>query len=210
MHPQFTRHIAKHDFAAGLSSMDPVLLSLWVASFVSFIPAYGFAVALITGFALYSRFRDAELQVAALEREWSAARLAALRMQLSPHSLFNLLHTIRGLHRMGSARRPGHGGTARPSAAASVARRATAISSARRRAARRDRCISNCSAVAFRTGSAWTCPEPAADPGGDRAEPILQPLVENAVLHGIGRAPGRSRITITGAHVAGELLYLQR
>jgi len=27
---------------------------------------------------------------------WIAARLAALRMQLSPHTLFNLLHTIRG------------------------------------------------------------------------------------------------------------------
>jgi two-component system, LytTR family, sensor kinase len=36
------------------------------------------------------------LQRSALEREWSAARLAALRMQLSPHTLFNLLHTIRG------------------------------------------------------------------------------------------------------------------
>ena len=48
------------------------------------------------GLALYTRFRDSELQRAALEREWSAARLAALRMQLSPHTLFNLLHTIRG------------------------------------------------------------------------------------------------------------------
>ena len=52
--------------------------------------------ALVTGLALYTRFRDSELRVAALEREWSAARLAALRMQLSPHTLFNLLHTIRG------------------------------------------------------------------------------------------------------------------
>jgi LytS/YehU family sensor histidine kinase len=46
--------------------------------------------------ALYTRFRNSELRLAALEREWSSARLAALRMQLSPHTLFNLLHTIRG------------------------------------------------------------------------------------------------------------------
>jgi len=46
--------------------------------------------------ALYTRFRNSELRLAALEREWSTARLAALRMQLSPHTLFNLLHTIRG------------------------------------------------------------------------------------------------------------------
>jgi hypothetical protein len=75
---------------------DPFFLSLWLASFVSFLPAYGFGLALITGLALYTRFRNSELRLAALEREWSAARLAALRMQLSPHTLFNLLHTIRG------------------------------------------------------------------------------------------------------------------
>jgi LytS/YehU family sensor histidine kinase len=51
---------------------------------------------LVTGLALYIRFRNSELRLAALEREWSSARLAALRMQLSPHTLFNLLHTIRG------------------------------------------------------------------------------------------------------------------
>ncbi len=76
---------------------DPMVTSLWLASFVSFLPTYWFGLALITGAALYTRYRNSELQRAALEREWSAARLAALRMQLSPHTLFNLLHTIRGL-----------------------------------------------------------------------------------------------------------------
>ena len=70
--------------------------SIWFASFVSFIPAYGFGLALVTGLALYTRYHNAELRVTVLEREWSTARLAALRMQLSPHTLFNLLHTIRG------------------------------------------------------------------------------------------------------------------
>ncbi len=73
-----------------------MILSLWLASFVSFLPTYGFGLALVTGLELYTRFRASELKRAALEREWSAARLAALRMQLSPHTLFNLLHTIRG------------------------------------------------------------------------------------------------------------------
>src|SRR6202790_3172340 len=75
---------------------DHFFLSLWLASFVSFLPSYGFGLALITGLTLYTRFRNSELRLAALEREWSTARLAALRMQLSPHTLFNLLHTIRG------------------------------------------------------------------------------------------------------------------
>jgi Histidine kinase len=88
-----------HDKAMGHVSepwFDPYFLSLWLASFVSFLPTYGFGLALITGLTLYTRFRNSELRLAALEREWSTARLAALRMQLSPHTLFNLLHTIRG------------------------------------------------------------------------------------------------------------------
>jgi hypothetical protein len=68
----------------------------WMASFTTFLLTYGFALALIMGFAYYQRFRDAQLRSGALERALSAAHLAALRMQLSPHTLFNLLHTIRG------------------------------------------------------------------------------------------------------------------
>jgi signal transduction histidine kinase len=90
----FQQHAAKQMMERFV--FEPSDLSLWMASFVSFIPAYGFGLALLTGLALYTRFRNSELRVAALEREWAAARLAALRMQLSPHTLFNLLHTIRG------------------------------------------------------------------------------------------------------------------
>src|SRR5580704_2815813 len=70
--------------------------ALWIASFVTFFMTYSFGVLLVTAFAYYQRLRDAEVRNSALEQGWSDARLAALRMQLSPHTLFNLLHTIRG------------------------------------------------------------------------------------------------------------------
>ncbi len=70
--------------------------SLWLASATSFLLTYGFGLALIWGLALYQRFRDSQLRFAALERTLAATRLAALRLQLSPHTLFNLLHTLRG------------------------------------------------------------------------------------------------------------------
>jgi two-component system LytT family sensor kinase len=70
--------------------------ALWIASFVTFFMTYSFGVLLVTAFAYYQRFRDAEVRNSALEQGWTNARLAALRMQLSPHTLFNLLHTIRG------------------------------------------------------------------------------------------------------------------
>jgi hypothetical protein len=68
----------------------------WIASATSFLVTYGFGLALITSFGFYQRLRDSQLRFAALERALAAAHLAALRMQLSPHTLFNLLHTIRG------------------------------------------------------------------------------------------------------------------
>jgi sensor histidine kinase YesM len=91
--PEFHHQAAMHGHGP---MSDPMILSLWLASFVSFIPTYGFGLTLVTGASLYTKFRNLELQRSALERAWSAARLAALRMQLSPHTLFNLLHTIRG------------------------------------------------------------------------------------------------------------------
>jgi hypothetical protein len=72
------------------------LIQLWVASATSFLLTYGFGLALASGFDIYRRLRDSHIRSAALERALSAAHLAALRMQLSPHSLFNLLNTIHG------------------------------------------------------------------------------------------------------------------
>ncbi len=82
-----------HSLAEFLSGPEP---AMWLASATNFLLTYGFGLALISGFALYQRVRDTQLRSAALERALASAHLAALRMQLSPHTLFNLLHTIRG------------------------------------------------------------------------------------------------------------------
>jgi hypothetical protein len=71
-------------------------LANWVASALSFLLTYGFGLALVTGLSWYQRYRDSQARFDALERSLSSTRLAALRLQLSPHTLFNLLHTIRG------------------------------------------------------------------------------------------------------------------
>jgi sensor histidine kinase YesM len=70
--------------------------AMWLATGTNFFLTYGFGLALLTGIAMYNRYRLSQLKSAALERALTSAHLAALRMQLSPHTLFNLLHTIRG------------------------------------------------------------------------------------------------------------------
>jgi two-component system LytT family sensor kinase len=88
--------MALSEFLIWGSLMPRVVVALWTASFVMFFMTYCFGIVLVTGFAYYQRLRDAEVRNSTLEQGWTNARLAALRMQLSPHTLFNLLHTIRG------------------------------------------------------------------------------------------------------------------
>ena len=182
------------------------LFSLWTASFVNFLPAYGFGLALITGLALYTRFRNSELRLTALEREWSAARLAALRMQLSPHTLFNLLHTIRGYIEWD------------PKGAQSMVVQLADL--LRRLLSAGERDFSKLSdELQFvrlylelqqrRFADRLTVILPAATdiPAVWVPSLILQPLVENAVVHGLSGHQGRVTVSVV-ARMAQNVLTL--
>jgi len=68
--------------------------AVWVSSTATALLAYGFGLALISGVATWRRYHELQLRNSELRRDWAGARLAALRTQLSPHTLFNVLHTI--------------------------------------------------------------------------------------------------------------------
>jgi Histidine kinase len=187
--------------------VDPSLISLWLASFVSFLPTYGFGLALITGLALYTRFRNSELRVAALQHEWSAARLAALRMQLSPHTLFNLLHTIRGHIEWD------------PKGAQSMVVQLADLLRRLLNAGERDfsRLSDELQFVRLylelqqrRFADRLTVVLPAADeiPAVWVPSLILQPLVENAVVHGLAGHQGKVTVRVA-AHIAQNVLTLR-
>ncbi len=58
---------------------------------------YWIIVSVSHAFDYYRKFRDREVATADLERRLAEARLMALQMQLNPHFLFNTLHTISAL-----------------------------------------------------------------------------------------------------------------
>jgi len=200
--PQFHQQTAMH----GHNPFDdPMVLSLWLASFVSFIPTYGFGLTLVTGSSLYTRYRNLELQRSALERAWSTARLAALRMQLSPHTLFNLLHTIRG-----------HIEWDPKSAQAMVVQLADLL---RRllNAGERDftRLSDELQFVRLylelqqkRFSDRLAIELPPAEDIVDAWVPslILQPLVENAVVHGLGGHQGAVKVRLAVAKTDDTLV----
>lgn len=78
-------------------------VSEWIRSGVllvsipDFFVSYWFGLGLLLAVRTYLDLRDHKLRVAELESETVRARLHALRMQLHPHFLFNTLHSVSGL-----------------------------------------------------------------------------------------------------------------
>jgi Histidine kinase len=180
---------------------------IWLASITSFLVTYGFGLALVTGFTFYQRLRDSELRSAALERALTQAHLAALRMQLSPHTLFNLLHTIRGQITWDP-----------PAAQAMVVQLGDLL---RRLLSAGEREFSRLTdELQFvtlylelqqkRFADRLTIRVPLRADVAPAWVPslILQPLVENAVVHGLAGHEGPVTIRVE-AYVSGERLVLR-
>jgi two-component system, LytTR family, sensor kinase len=202
-----TMHDPSHMMGTSHFWQDPALPSLWFASFMSFLVSYFFGLALLRGAVIYKRFRDAELQVAALERETHAARLSALRMQLSPHTLFNLLHTIRG-----NIEWDPRGAQAMVVQLADLLRRL--LNAGERDYSRLTeelqfaRLYLELHQRRFEDRISVVLPEQAKIPAVWVPSLILQPLVENAIVHGLAGHQGPIRISL-GAETAGETLTLR-
>jgi len=188
--------------AGGPSKGD---LAIWFASAVAAIPTYGFGLALVSGAALYRRIHGLSLRNAQLKSDWAGARLTALRTQLSPHTLFNLLHNIQ-------AQIPWDPEVARSSVVslAELLRRLL-------RAGEQD--FAPLSDEMYfvklyfdlqltRFADRMTVHMPSADtlPAVWVPSLILQPLVENAVLHGLDNHSGPVRIELTVVLAADELV----
>jgi hypothetical protein len=180
-------------------------VALWSASFISFLLTYGFGVALVSGFNSYQRYRDSELRGAALERVWTTARLTALRMQLSPHTLFNLLHTIRGQI------------NPEPEIARSMVMQLADLLRRLLSASQRDfsllseelgfvRMYFELQQQRFGDRLTVSLPDAAAQPALWVPSLILQPLVENAVLHGLAGHDGPVEIRLEVCPSADKLI----
>ncbi len=183
------------------------LTQIWIASATSFLLTYGFGLALATGFDVYRRLRDSHIRSAALERALTAAHLAALRMQLSPHSLFNLLNTIHGqidgdpadartmiVQLADLLRRLLHAGERE------FSRLADELQFARLYLTLQQRRFSDRLTVQV--------PGPGRSPSAWVPSLILQPLIENAVVHGLAGHPDAVEIRVEAIE-DGQMLTLR-
>lgn len=155
-----------------------------------------------------ARWRDTvrlQAQAAELQAQLAEARLASLRTQLNPHFLFNTLNTISAL----VERDPR--GVRRMIARLSELLRATLEGGTEQEIPlRREldllRVYLEILQIRFQ-GRLETSVE--CEPGLAEAlvpNLILQPLVENAIKHGVGRAEGCGRIDVRARRAGGDLV----
>ena len=204
----FTRTQGMPVMVAGELRTMTLPLQLWNFFFSFFmlnVVTYWAALGAYYALEFHRRARDGELRAARLEADLHQARLDALRMELNPHFLFNTLNTIAALVERGQ----------QGPAVAMLARlgellRAT-LEKGNDPEVPLERELEFLEIYLEIVGSRFSDRlrvETHVAPGVRGAMVptlILQPLVENAVRHGIARRPGRGRIIIAAREAQGSL-----
>jgi two-component system LytT family sensor kinase len=162
------------------------------------IAIFWIVFALFRGIGYYQQFREREHVAARLEAQLVQARLQALQMQLNPHFLFNTLNSVSSLMRSD------------PDSADEMLERLSSLlritlakgqaqKFACRRRWRSSNCMSRYNSCAF--GDRVRHSIHVAPEAWDALVPtmILQPIVENAYVHGIAKSLGKGTITIEAA-----------
>jgi two-component system, LytTR family, sensor kinase len=188
---------------------SPAFLTLWRDKFsgqlLSTLVLYG--VILMVGWMLESRERLArqQMEAAQLNEQLAKAQLSALRQQIEPHFLFNTLNTIAGLVREGR-----NDGAVDMIAGLSDLLRRTLQTTNRQQVELREELeivkkyleIEK-ARFAERLQVHVDVPEELA--GAQVPSLILQPIVENAVKHGIAKRVQGGAIEISAARANGSL-----
>lgn len=205
-------HVAASLAMSGVTAFLAALVNMWVRPsgsplldstrnwFLGDLPATTLAYFAILGasyaLANYARLREQERQAAALETQLRDAQLAALRMQLQPHFLFNSLNAVAAL-----VRDQDSAGAIRVVSLLSDVLRATindAGGHETRLASEVDFVRRYLDIERVRFGDRLRVDVDVPAPLADARVPIfiLQPFVENALKHGVLRERAGNAISI--------------
>ena len=166
---------------------------------------YGAILAITQGVTLYRRSRARELHLARVEGQLTRARLQALNAQIRPHFLLNTMHTIGQLWRSGNA----------DSADEMLDRLGSLFHRVQDSTDQQEVPLADeldmvreyLAIEQARFPDRLRCSIDASTDALDAMVPplILQPLVENAVRHGVSRTSTAGRIHVRAAVENGTL-----
>jgi hypothetical protein len=191
--------------AMGVQALDFDLFVKAIRGRVPFeVLVYCGTVAAFYGFEFYGRYRERATRAAELEGELVKARLDALSMQLQPHFLFNALHTVSGLIRTGEPQK----------AITTIAGLSDMLRYALSDAGEHEATVGEELEVVrhylhieeLRYGARFEVRFDVDEATLRARVPrlLLQPLVENAVRHGLEKKPGQGHISIVATDAGPE------
>jgi hypothetical protein len=192
-------------YPTGSDPFWPTYLSAVPFRLTTGILGYGMMFGCVLAVDYYGRYREREVAAALLGTQLAEARLQALRMQLNPHFLFNAMNTIAML-----VRRQENGAAVKMVAGLSELLRSVLEEAPpqevplRREIAFIERYLE---LERTRFPDRLRHEIKAAPETLDCLVPnlILQPLVENAVKHGIAARPEGGTVWVTAEIMEGEL-----
>jgi two-component system LytT family sensor kinase len=181
------------------------LAHYFIQHFQLYLFTYWALIAAAQFYRMFDESRDRQLRAARLETQLSAARLASLRSQLQPHFLFNTLHAAIGLVHED----PG-GAEDILLRLGELLRASLADYHANEIPLRKEMEFIDCyvGIQQRRFGERLRVEHDIDKRALDLAVPslILQPLVENAILHGIGTHKGDDVIAVNAFRDDGHLV----
>jgi two-component system, LytTR family, sensor kinase len=176
----------------------------FIANFHSLLPTYWLILAGFYAFDYQVKFRDRELRASQLETRLAEAQLRALRMQLQPHFLFNTLNSISSL--MYSDLEAADSMMTR---LADFLRLTLESDGAQEVSLGRElEFVDRYLEIERIRFEERLVVDLAVEEGARRGmvpSMVLQPLVENALRHGIDRRAGGGRVALDASHVNNRL-----
>jgi len=173
---------------------------------VTDLATFWLVFALFRGIGYYQQFREREQMASRLEAQLVQARLQALQMQLNPHFLFNTLNSVSSLMRSNP-----DGADEMLERLSSLLRITLAMGQAQKVRLQEEMDVVQLyvSIQQLRFGDRVKHSIQVAPEAWDALVPtmILQPIVENAYVHGISKSLAQGTITIQ-ASIDGDTLYI--
>lgn len=156
------------------------------------------------------RLRARELSQAQLETQLALAELQALRMQLQPHFLFNALHTVGSLVRTGDRATALRVVTGLGDLLRRILDPATEQEVPLRQELELARQYLEIEQIRFRDRLEIQIEADAAVLEARVPHLLLQPLLENAIRHGIAPRPGACQVSVEAGRAGGYLCLVVR
>lgn len=199
--------------AASLARTDGVnplgALKLYVSATLDIGLQYVFLQGLLAGFTYVARFRHEQWLRARLESQYERARLHALRMQINPHFLYNTLSAIAGLVRINPGAAENMVTRLGELFRRALTERNSEFVPLREEIGHVDQYL-QIQRARFEDRLAYELRVAPAAEAAAIPPLLLQPLLENAVEHGLGMTHGRVNIEVECVVQGNEVALIVR